>query len=64
MHPDWLRPDWNVPGVGALMTTRRGGVSAAPFDSMNIRDGLGDDPPSVQRNREILREAIGAAPCT
>ena len=60
MHPDWLRPDWQIAGVGALMTTRRGGVSAAPFDSMNLRDGPGDDPRSVQRNRELLQGAIGA----
>jgi YfiH family protein len=62
MHPDWLRPEWQIPGIGALMTTRRGGVSAAPFDSLNLRDGLGDDPLKVQRNRAILREAIGAPP--
>jgi YfiH family protein len=62
MHPDWLVPDWNVPGVGALMTTRRGGFSAVPFDSMNVRDGLGDDAQAVQRNRRLLAEAVGAAP--
>ncbi|TMH14009.1 MAG: peptidoglycan editing factor PgeF [Betaproteobacteria bacterium] len=28
MHPDWLVPDWDAPNVGALMTTRRGGISA------------------------------------
>ena len=44
------------------MTTRRGGFSAAPFDSMNIRPGLGDDARAVQRNRELLAQSIGAMP--
>jgi YfiH family protein len=64
MHPDWLVPDWRAPGVGAVMTTRRGGFSAAPFDSMNLRDGLGDDPLDVQRNQRLFAEAIGATPVT
>ena len=45
--PDWLRPDWHREGVQALMTTRRGGVSTGAFDSMNVRDGLGDDASAV-----------------
>jgi len=62
MHPDWLVPDWSAPGTGAVMTTRRGGFSAAPFDSMNIRDGIGDDPAAVRSNQRLLAEAIGATP--
>ena len=62
MHPDWLRPDWTAPGVGALMTTRRGGVSAAPFDSMNVRDALGDDPRAVAHNQQSLKDTTGAVP--
>ena len=62
-HPDWLVPDWQVPAdVGALMTTRQGGVSAAPFDSMNIRPGLGDDASAVQRNQDRLARSIAATP--
>ncbi len=56
---DWLVPDWPAEGIGALMTTRAGGVSAAPFDSMNLRDGIGDDDAAVARNRAIFSEAIG-----
>jgi polyphenol oxidase len=63
---DWLRPDWkaagSVPGAGALMTTRRGGVSAAPFDSMNIRFGVGDDARAVQRNLALLQQQMPAVP--
>ncbi len=44
------------------MTTRHGGFSAAPFDSMNMRPGLGDDPQAVQRNQVRLAQAIAATP--
>lgn len=62
MHPDWLVPDWKAPGVGAVMTTRRGGFSQPPFDSMNLRGGLGDDAHAVQSNQRLLADAIGATP--
>ena len=61
-HPDWLWPDWQASGVGALMTTRAGGVSRGAFESMNVRDGLGDEPLAVARNLALLAEAIGASP--
>ncbi|HKW84695.1 MAG TPA: peptidoglycan editing factor PgeF [Burkholderiaceae bacterium] len=59
---DWLVPDWDAPGVGAVMTTRAGGVSTAPFDSMNLRDGLGDDASAVAENQHRLRQAVGGVP--
>ncbi len=62
MHPDWLLPAWNTPGVGAVMTTRRGGFSAAPFDSMNLRAGIGDDDEMVRRNQALFAQLIGATP--
>ncbi len=58
--PDWLRPDWHLDGVQALMTTRRGGVSSGAFDSMNLRDGLGDDAWAVAQNQVRLAAAVGA----
>ncbi|RQP24750.1 peptidoglycan editing factor PgeF [Piscinibacter terrae] len=62
MHPDWLIPDWHARGVGAVMTTRRGGFSAEPFDSMNLRQGIGDNEKSVQSNLRLLAEAVGRTP--
>lgn len=62
IHPDWLVPEWAAPGVGALMTTRRGGVSAVPFDSFNLRAQTGDAPGSVASNQAQLARAIGATP--
>lgn len=60
MHPDWLRPVWRAQGVDALMSTRSGGVSAAPWDSMNLGIAVGDDAAHVDRNRAVFKEATGA----
>ena len=62
MQADWLRPDWQAPGVGALMTTRHGGESAVPFDTLNLRFEVGDDDAAVVRNRALLAEACGCVP--
>ena len=42
------------------MTTRRGGVSTGPFDSMNLRDGLGDNAAAVAQNLALLTAVVGA----
>jgi polyphenol oxidase len=55
-----LKPDWPVNArVGALMTTRAGGVSAAPFNSLNLGRSAGDDPSAVAENRRRFEAAIG-----
>lgn len=36
------------------MTTREGGVSQSPWDSMNVGDHVGDSPEDVQANRTRL----------
>lgn len=46
-------------GVGAISTTRRGGVSEPPFDSLNLGFHVGDDPEAVRENRSRLAEATG-----
>ena len=38
-----------------MTTTRLGGVSKSPFNSLNLAHHVGDDPDSVKTNREILR---------
>ncbi len=63
MDADWLMPDWPAPpGVRGLFTTRQGGVSAAPWDSMNLGDHVGDAPAQVAANRARLANATGARP--
>lgn len=61
-HPDWLQPAWRLAGVGSLMTTRAGGCSAAPWDSMNLGTAVGDEPAHVALNRARFEQAMGAAP--
>jgi YfiH family protein len=39
--------------------TRRGGVSAPPFDSLNVSASTGDRPDAVGRNKTLIAAAIG-----
>ncbi len=56
---DWLQPDWPAPaGVHALCTTRSGGVSVPPWDSLNLGDHVGDAALSVYENRARLQAAL------
>jgi len=57
-----LAPDWRIAGVGALMTTRSGGVSGGRYASLNVGVAVGDDPAAVAVNRVRLAEALGVAP--
>ncbi|MFC4788105.1 MULTISPECIES: peptidoglycan editing factor PgeF [Giesbergeria] len=60
-HPDWICPDWPAPAhVQALCTSRAGGVSAAPYDSLNLGDHVGDLPEDVHTNRKRLQTALQA----
>lgn len=55
MKHDWITPDWSAPAnVKALITTRSGGVSVAPRDSLNLGYKAGDDPAAVTQNRAIV----------
>ncbi len=68
---EFLVPDWDggAPiNIGAVSTTRRGGVSRGPYDDgaggggLNLGTHVGDDPVAVQQNRELLRAALPAEP--
>jgi len=45
-----------------VVTTRAGGRSAAPYDSFNLGDHVGDDPAAVAANRRRLAHGIGLGP--
>ncbi len=61
-HPQWLRPEFGIAGVGALMSTRAGGVSRPPRAELNLGRSVGDDPTSVAENRRRFAGAIGGVP--
>jgi hypothetical protein len=48
-----------LPGARAVFTTRRGGVSKPPYDSLNLGLLTDDEPDAVKRNRETLRAELG-----
>jgi len=54
-----IYPDWPAPTrVMAVTTTRQGGVSAAPFDTLNLAAHVGDRPDAVGQNRALLRQHL------
>lgn len=56
-----LRPDWPAPAnIHALVTTRLGGVSTSPYDTLNLGDHVEDDPAAVASNRALLEQALQA----
>ena len=58
-----LQPRWQAAAnVGALMSTRAGGVSRPPWDSLNLGLAVGDDPAAVAENRRRFVARIGAKP--
>jgi YfiH family protein len=56
----WVEPDWPAPaGVRALSTLRSGGVSLAPYASLNLGAHVGDLPEAVAENRRRLALEAG-----
>jgi YfiH family protein len=63
VDPNWLVPDWPVPpAVGALITTRHGGVSAGRHASLNVGRHVGDTADAVEENRRRLCAALPGPP--
>lgn len=57
----WQRPDWPVPdGVEAWVTSRLGGCSDYPYDSLNLGSHVGDNQGAVLSNRALLRRCLPA----
>jgi len=67
---DLIAPDWrDLPAnVGALTTTRRGGVSHGRYDDghggggLNLGDHVGDRAEDVAQNRSLLQASLTAQP--
>ena len=58
-----ITPNWPAPSkVKAYTTTRQGGHSQPPYDSLNLGDHVDDDPKAVAANRATLRQLLPAEP--
>ncbi|MES2899187.1 MAG: peptidoglycan editing factor PgeF [Pseudomonadota bacterium] len=68
--PPHIVPDWPdlPPGIGALASTRVGGLSQGPYDDgqggggLNLGRHVGDDDAVVERNRAILQQGLPGRP--
>ncbi len=49
----------SLPGGRALFTTRRSGVSSGAYASLNLGRWTDDDADAVNRNRQLLADAVG-----
>jgi YfiH family protein len=55
IQPAWPAPVW----VRSAFTLRGGGVSVAPYNSLNLGTHVGDAAESVRENRRLVRERLG-----
>lgn len=53
--PDWPAPSW----IKAATTTRQGGFSDPPFDSLNLSQTVGDNAGCVVKNQTLLKKLLG-----
>ncbi len=60
---DLIIPRWPAPeNVRAIQTTRAGGVSVAPYDTLNLGMHVEDNPLNVARNRQLLNAYVPTEP--
>ena len=56
---EFVYPTWEAPkNIKALTTTRKGGVSLAPYSGLNVGDHVGDEAKNVEKNRTLLIDFI------
>lgn len=54
-----IQPNWPAPtNISAGTTTRLGGVSKAPYDSLNLGSNTGDDIDAIRQNREHFQQVL------
>ncbi|NJP51064.1 peptidoglycan editing factor PgeF [Streptomyces sp. SBST2-5] len=52
----------HVSGAHFAFTDRWGGVSAAPYEELNLGGAVGDDGDAVRTNRELAAKSLGVDP--
>lgn len=61
MPESLIKPNWELPkNVGAVFTTRLGGISPEPWDSLNLGINTSDLFTNLKANRSLLAEAMPA----
>jgi YfiH family protein len=56
---DLIKPDWPaLDHIKAYSTTRLGGFSQPPYDSLNLGRNIGDEEMDVTANRALLKETL------
>jgi len=58
----YLQPDWVETGVVAGFTTRNGGTSRTPFNSLNLGFHTGDQQSAVEANRTAVARSFDLPP--
>lgn len=59
----FLKPQWpNPPSIHSLLSSRTGGVSKTPFDSLNLGAHVGDVIENVLENRAIFTKELPVEP--
>ena len=58
ISPEWLAPQ----SIKTLVSTRKGGISQHPFDSLNLGDHVGDQVADVLANRTIFAQHLPTEP--
>lgn len=54
-----IAANWQAPRqIQAITTTRLGGISQPPFNSLNIGDHVNDQPDAVKHNRQLLADYL------
>ncbi|MCW2872123.1 peptidoglycan editing factor PgeF [Actinacidiphila oryziradicis] len=57
-----IRQSSTPSGAHFAFTNRWGGVSAAPYESLNLGGHVGDDPAAVRANRDLAAKSLGLDP--
>lgn len=56
---EFIMPNWPAPShIHACSTTRIGGISPTPFDSLNMAHHVGDHARCYQENRQRIKSAL------
>ncbi|WP_425315831.1 peptidoglycan editing factor PgeF [Streptomyces olivoreticuli] len=61
-HQHAVTSEQHASGAHFAFTDRWGGVSAAPYDELNLGGAVGDDPAAVRANRERTAKSLGLDP--